>query len=92
MSKKMALPDELLDAVAGGVMKIGGPDGETVTDFDVSTVGGVTTATVSTDAGRKYSLETRMMDERHLKSFMKQMHEDKSGHSLESWGKLTPIE
>lgn len=92
MKVKQQLPDELLDMISGGVMKIGGPDGETVTDFEVGTVDGIATAVVTTDAGNKYSLQNRMFDERHLNNFLKQMHEDKSRHDLNSWGTLTPLD
>lgn len=92
MSSKRALPDEILDAVAGGVMKIGGPDGETVTEFEVGSVDGVTTAFLTTDAGKKYTLQSRMFDEAHFDDFLTKMDKDDSMHGLDSWGKLTPVE
>ncbi len=90
MNKKIQLPDEFLDAVAGGILVV---DGKDVTDYTVSEEGGQTTFTLSTTDG-DYALTTKSggFQEMVAKSMCKKGHLDpKDRYKMDNLG-FKPVE
>lgn len=85
MSKKMALPDALLDAISGGVLTYGGEDVLDIaicTDgFEITTSKGTEGVAFSPDMQRKHDAGDPAFDQ--MIDGLEKVHGLKSKHSLE---------
>jgi len=84
MSAKMQLPDEFLDAVAGGILVV---DGKDVTSYDVSEDGGMTTFTLKTaDGDYALTVKSASFRESLAMTMCKMGHPDKDHVVVDSLG------